>query len=894
MRFILLLILSLNLFSSSASHIVGGDIYYDYLGNNNYKFYISVFRDCLSTGAAFDSPLQLAVYNENNLLVQNIAVPYPGSSNVPIVVNNPCVTPPSNICTENAIYTTIINLPPSPNGYNITYQRCCRGPNISNLINPDDAGFTLTCHVPGGANAVNSSPRFTNYPPLVLCNNADLIFDHSAIDPDGDALTYSLITPFTGASSANPAPNPAPPPPYFNVSWSGGFTALNPLGPGATISIDPVSGLLTASPSLTGLFVVGIQVQESRNGVVINQTVRDFLFSVSNCIVELESILPNQQDLPSFISYCQGLTVDFVNNSIGGTSYGWDFGVPGTGTDVSSSFEPTFTYPVSGNYEVMLVVNPGSACTDTAYMDINVNNELLVSFTSNDSLCIFDNSFDFVGDLNTSGGPPAGAVFNWEFGPNASQTTASSQNVNGITFSSGGFIPITLNVELGVCDGSFTDSIYIFPEPNAEIVLPPNIECEGLSIDFGNNSQASIIYNWEFGVAGTTTDTSTLETPTFTFPLPGTYDVTLISGSTATCTDTTVETITLNEALVVSFTSEDSLCFTNNSFNFDGTVGGPPNSVFTWDFGPNATIPTSTDIDVPNVSFTATGTIPITLVGTHGNCIESVTNSIYIYQEPTINFTIAPGIQCVPFEAQFIDQSFAETGITYAWDFGDGNVSSLQNPSNTYTQVGSYTVSLTIETHAGCIATLNLMQQDLVNVNPNPQAGFSVTPAITDICHSTISFIDESDGAIAYHYVFDDLDNESMEQSLDYIYQTSGTHYPTQVVINEYGCVDSVRSQVIIEPYTLYAPNTFTPDGDMFNNTFLPIAYLGAESWHLTILNRWGETLFESYDINESWDGTALNGRMAQDGTYSWKLEYRSCEPLNPDKIITGHITLLR
>jgi len=890
MRIILLLLLSLNLFSSNASHIVGGDIYYDYLGNNNYKFYISVFRDCLSNGAAFDSPLPLAVYNENNQLIQNISVPYPGSSNVPIVFNNPCVTPPTNICTENALYTTIINLPVSPGGYNITYQRCCRGPNISNLINPDDAGFTLTCHVPGGANAVNSSPRFTNYPPLVLCNNADLVFDHSATDPDGDQLTYSLITPFTGASSANPAPNPAPSPPYFNVTWAGAFSAANPLGPGATINIDPNTGLLTASPNLTGLFVVGIQVQEWRNGVVINQTVRDFLFNVFNCQVQLQSILPDQEDLPGFVSYCQGLTVEFVNNSYGGTNYAWDFGVPGTNTDVSSSFAPTFTYPTSGEYEAMLVVNPGWPCTDTAYMDIIVNNEMTVSFTSNDSMCIFDNSFDFVGNAST----PSGTEFTWDFGPNANQATSTSQNVNDITFSTTGFIPVTLDAEFSVCQASFTDSIYIFPEPIAEIILPANIECEGLSVEFGNNSQESIVYAWDFGVTGTTTDVSSLDEPTFNFPSPGTYDVTLISGSTPLCADTVVETITLNEELIVSFTSEDSLCFTNNSFNFDGTVSGPPNSVFTWDFGSNASIATSTDVDVSNVQFSTTGSIPITLTGTHDNCVESVTNLIYIYQEPTIDFSIAPGIQCVPFEAQFIDESFAETGIIYSWDFGDGNTSNLQNPTNTYTQVGNYSVILTIETLAGCIATLNLMQQDLVNVRPNPTAAFSVNPDITDACNSLVSFNDESNGAVDYQYIFDDLENESTEQSPEYIYITSGTHYPTQIVTNEFGCKDTVRSQLIIEPYTLYAPNTFTPDGNMYNNTFLPIAYLGAESWHLTIVNRWGEVLFESYNIDEGWDGTSLNGRKAQDGTYIWKLEYNTCEPRNPNKIATGHITLLR
>lgn len=898
MRLLFLIVISLNLFTANASHIVGGDIYYDYLGNDNYRFYISLYRDCLSNGAEYDNPLALSVYDGNNNLFANIDVPLPAVNNVPVQFNNPCVTPPTNICVTSAVYTTIINLPASTGGYNVTYQRCCRGPNVINLINPADVGISLTCHVPGVPNHVNSSPRFTNYPPLLLCNNQDLIFDHSATDPDGDQLVYSLVTPDQGGGDqAVPAdcftcvaPSPAPPPPYFDVPWSGGFNAANPLGPGANINIDPATGLLTASPNLLGLFVVGIQVQEIRNGVVINQTVRDFLFRVFNCQVQLESILPIQEDLPDFVSYCQGLTVNFVNNSYGGTNYAWDFGVAGTNTDVSNSFEPTFTYPTSGEYEAMLVVNPGWPCTDTAYMDIIVNNEMLVNFTSNDSMCIFDNSFDFAGSAST----PAGTTFEWDFGPNANQNGSTSQNVNDVVFSSTGFIPVTLNAEFNVCNASYTDSIYIFPEPVAEIVLPPNYECDGLTVDFGNNSQEAIFYNWDFGVTTSNTDVSNIEEPTFTFPTPGVYEVNLIVGSTPACTDTTTETITINDPIILAFTSEDSLCFTNNSFSFDGTVSGPPNTVYSWDFGPNASIPTSTNIDEPAISFNTTGTIPITLTGTHENCVENLTQSIYIFQEPSIDFDIAPGLQCAPFNAQFIDQSFAETSIQYFWDFGDGNTSTLQNPSNLYTQVGNYSVNLTITTTSGCIATLNLMQQDLVNVRPNPTAGFSTDPEITDACHSLVNFNDESSGALTYQYIFDDLENESTEQFPAYIYITSGTHYPVQIVTNEYGCKDTVRNQVIIEPYTIYAPNTFTPDGNMFNNTFLPIAYLGAENWHLTIYNRWGETLFESYDINEGWDGTSLNGRKSQDGTYIWKLEYNSCEPRNPDTIITGHITLIR
>jgi hypothetical protein len=61
-------------FQSKASHIIGGDIYYDYLGNNQYRFFITLYRDCNSTGADYDNPLALAIYRSNGQLFQNIDV----------------------------------------------------------------------------------------------------------------------------------------------------------------------------------------------------------------------------------------------------------------------------------------------------------------------------------------------------------------------------------------------------------------------------------------------------------------------------------------------------------------------------------------------------------------------------------------------------------------------------------------------------------------------------------------------------------------------------------------------------------------------------------------------------------------------------------------------------
>ena len=92
---------------SQASHIVGGEIWYDYLGGNNYRFYIALYRDCASTGAAYDSPLPLSVFTGTGIRISDENVAFPGSTVLPIVFNNPCITAPTGICTERAIYTRI-------------------------------------------------------------------------------------------------------------------------------------------------------------------------------------------------------------------------------------------------------------------------------------------------------------------------------------------------------------------------------------------------------------------------------------------------------------------------------------------------------------------------------------------------------------------------------------------------------------------------------------------------------------------------------------------------------------------------------------------------------------------------------------------------------------------
>ncbi|NBX79938.1 MAG: PKD domain-containing protein [Flavobacteriales bacterium] len=877
-------------FSANASHIIGGDIYYDYLGNNQYRFFITLYRDCNSTGAAYDNPLQLAIYKANGQLFQNIEVPFPGSVVLPINFNNPCATPPTNICVERAIYSIVVTLPPMQGGYNVAYQRCCRGPNVTNLISPDDTGLTLTTHVPGGETGFtnNSSPRFTNYPPVLLCSNDQLVFNHVATDPDGDQLVYSLVTPNSGASSASPLPAQTPPPPYFPVQWAGTFTSQQPLGPGSSTIINSTTGVLTVNPNMIGLFVVGVRVQEYRNGVLVGETVRDFLFRVFDCNITLQAILPLQTQLPTFVSYCQGLTVNFVNNSYGGSNYQWDFGIANSTSDVSSTFAPSFTYPAPGTYQAQLVVNPGLACTDTAYMTITVNNPFSMSWTSQDSLCILGNSFDFI----TQTSNPA-ANFSWVFDSDASVQTSTNLTVPDVTFSTAGYHVVTLNGDDGDCVTSYTDSIYIFDLPISAIGVPPNVQCLGYTVAFENNSMNAYNYAWDFGVQESGQDVSTDFEPTYTYTNPGNYTIKLIASSSVGCSDTSTTQIQIYEPLVMSFVHSDSLCISNGGYDFDATVSGPASTVYTWNFGSNANPSTSNQLDVFGVQYFSPGLQSVTLTGVFDVCTLSISSTVFVYGVPQIDFLFVNTLQCAPSNAQFVNLSQTDAPTSYFWDFGDGYTSTEFNPNHSYTSVGNYSVSLSMTTLAGCVDTLFLMKQDLVTVHPKPTAGFMVTPNEVDICNSTVEFIDQSVGANAYFYFFDRNQFISTNPSFFHNYTTAGSDYPMQVVENQFGCRDSTRRTVFVEPFVFYIPNTFVPDDNVVNDIFKVVSAFEIEALEFTIYDKWGERIFFSEDLNYGWDGT-YRGKPCQDDTYIYTFKYIGCDSPYEWKLVEGFVNLLR
>jgi hypothetical protein len=181
----LLLLLSIIFFIGTqktfATHIVGGELVYEHLGGSQYAITLIVYRDCLSGQAPFDDPAAIGIFNSSGSLVQSLNFSLDSIVTLQSTINSSCVTAPNNVCTEAGYYTEIATLPPIPDGYTISYQRCCRNAIIQNIQDPGDVGATYVATIPGSESQPdNSSPFWNNLPPLYVCVNLPFEFNHSA------------------------------------------------------------------------------------------------------------------------------------------------------------------------------------------------------------------------------------------------------------------------------------------------------------------------------------------------------------------------------------------------------------------------------------------------------------------------------------------------------------------------------------------------------------------------------------------------------------------------------------------------------------------------------------------------------------------------------------------
>ena len=390
-----------------ATHVVGGDLYYQCLGNNNYRITFEMRRDCFNgaADAEFDDPARIAVYDGEGNLVQSIGrfgqiqIPFSSSDTLNEILTSECQVFGEDVCVHTTTYEKIVNLPFSETGYVLVYQRCCRNNTLNNIIEPLEQGATYSVELtPESMRLCNSTPQFIDWPDIYLCNNDWYRFDHSAIDIDGDSLVYELCAPSVGGTIDDPSPNPAFAPPHGQVVWAPPYNLSNMMGGVSPLRIDAETGMLSVRPDVIGQFLIGVCVKEYRDGELLSVVRRDFEFNTRLCN---DSPRANFTAQPS--PNCDGLEVSFTNNSTSDRDYLWYFDYDGDRSLTSTQENPDFTYSTSGLYRVRLEVTDGE-CLDIFRQNIGVSarGDIAPDFEITSSSCDGDFKFKFTDKTVTS------------------------------------------------------------------------------------------------------------------------------------------------------------------------------------------------------------------------------------------------------------------------------------------------------------------------------------------------------------------------------------------------------------------------------------------------------------------------------------------------------------
>lgn len=562
-------------FQVQATHIVGGEMNYRCLGNQQYEVVLTVFRDCYNGVPFFDDPASVGVFDAAGGLIANLQIPFVEDDTLKPVLTGECFVLPPNACVHTTTYRAVVTLPPSPGGYTLAYQRCCRNKTILNIVSPDSTGATFSIYISEDALAAcNTSPEFKEWPPIYICVNEPIDFDHSAEDPEGDSIVYRLCTPFDGAVLGNPQPSPPFKPPYEEVVWRDPpYNLANVMG-GVPLAIDPVSGLLTGVPNTIGQFVVGICADEFRDGKLISSTRRDFQYNVGICGMTVSSFA--SPDV-----HC-GLTVKFENLSANADSFQWYFDVDNDLFATSNAYSPTFTYPDTGTYTVMLIAEPGDKCVDTLVRQIRVVRKGIdadFSFlfpTCKDSLAlqVTDKSKDSVSMI---------VSWDWRLTSGSSRIHLSDKPSPSFTLDTAGvwILRLIVTSENGCRDTAQS----VFPIRLATIPWPDTLWqiCEGDSISLNPSSGPynGLSYTWSPNVG--------LSNPSIPNPIAfpdSTITYRIISTTmSGLCRDTAFVTVNVNPPLSLIPPEDTAVC--QNPFEVAGNSDRP--AIWSWAADPSFT-----------------------------------------------------------------------------------------------------------------------------------------------------------------------------------------------------------------------------------------------------------------------------------------------------------------
>jgi gliding motility-associated-like protein len=428
----------------------------------------------------------------------------------------------------------------------------------------------------------------------------------------------------------------------------------------------------------------------------------------------------------------------------------------------------------------------------------------------------------------------------------------------------------------GVCAADF-DSVSVIRTDAPIVQFTSTNACVGQTTVFTDNSTGGAnSWNWTFGPSPA--DTSTQQNPNFTFPSSGTFTVTLIASSGPGCVDTLSQIVNVNSLPIANFSFINACAYDSVSFTDSSTV--TPGSIVSWNwsFGDS----TNSNLISPSHLYDSAGTYSVSLtVLSDSGCSNTFNQTITVFDVPEAAFSSITF--CDSLLANFTNTSSTDA-TSFQWNFGDGDTSSIVNPSHTYSDSGSFIVNLVAINSNGCSDT----SQTSVSISTPVHADYS-PPGGNFAVGVPIQLTNLSTGASQFEWYFNNGQATDTTLNPSVNFNQPGTYNVILIAYNG-NCSDTADYVFNLGETGYTVPSGFTPNGDGLNDFFWVRGGPFSE-YELRVFNEWGNQIFISNNQMTKWDGT-FKGVTLQTGTYIYVFSGKLVN--GSDVKLQGEINLIR
>jgi len=840
--------------TAHGTHISGGELFYEYVGpgaaanTDRYKISMRLFRDCNSTGATLDiESVTIGIYATSTatltmqlFLDKQFSSPPPFIQNTPNI--NPCITGNPNVCYQIGLFSQTIDLPRTADGYTLSWIRYTRKL-LANVLVDGTTGATFTTQIPGTnqlPSGTNSSPQFVIKDTTIICQLTHFSLDFSAIDADGDSLSYKFTPGYDGAVGTSVNANPDPDPPATLIpnilNYVAPFSGTQPLG--ASVTINTHTGVISGIAPVTGYYVVCVVAEEWRNGVLINHHRKDFILYVGDCTISAAQLQPKYSVCNSFLASFQNLS---PSSSI--ISYAWDFGDINNPTkDTSSSPTPTYSYKDTGTFTVKLRVTGTGGCEDSSSARVSVYPTFRTDFRVVGSC--YTNPYQF-NDLSTGAYGTINS-WSWNFGDGTDGDTSHVQNPT-YTYAS----PGTRNVQListssKGCSDTAIFQLKVVDKPAVNIPFPDTLICNIDTLLLPATADSGV-YSWS---PSTRISNTSILTPLVSPQTTTKYVLTVNSNGCINSDSVTVNVlpfITVNAGLDTLICKTDTIRL--------GTTSAALS--YQWQSTPQVAV---NNVKNPLVAPLVNTKYYVT--ANLGKCQALDSVSVTVAPYPTVSGS-GDTVICYGSRTQLHGVA---GGQTYRWTptsslINANSLAPIAGPEKTTAYI------LTVQNTTGCRKPVS----DTVVVGVIPL--FSVSAGVDTVIVAGQPLqlqAAASTAGVTYSWTpTTGLSDPSIGNPVATITPPPDSITYTVRATTPEGCVaqDAMTVRIFSGGSSIYVPSAFTPNGDGRNDIIRPIVAGLTRLEYFRVYNRWGQLLFSTGEIGKGWDGN-FNGAPQPSGTY--------------------------